>query len=48
MPPVVLLLSAVVAPTHRLLLPVMVPTNAAGFTVTAFVAVAVPQLDDTM
>ena len=45
-PPVIVLLSVVVAPVQRLALPAMLAGTA--FTVTAFVADAEPQLPDTV
>ena len=43
-PPVAVVVSAVVAPTHTVAAPVIVPALGSGSTVTACVAVAVPQL----
>ena len=43
-PPVMVLVSGTVLPTHTVLGPLMVPAVALVFTVTLVVAVAVPQL----
>jgi hypothetical protein len=47
-PPVVVLLSVVVAPVHTEPAPVIAPAEVAALTVTTFVAVALPQPLDTV
>lgn len=42
-PPVVLAVNAVVAPGHTVVKPVIAPALGNGFTVTAIIAVALPQ-----
>ena len=47
-PPVVVAVQDVVAPVHMALVPLMVPATGSGLTVIGAVAVAAPQLPETM